>query len=89
MREWLHDLWHATFSRDGRRAVLRGNDHVRLWHIDRGKPIGPLLPQGGSPLHADFSPDGRRLVTAGDDSLARIWDLTVGDPEIVAAVLAA
>ena len=82
VREWLHDLWHATFSRDGRRAVLRGNDHVRLWHIDRGKPIGPLLPKGGSPLHADFSPDGRRLVTAGADSLVRVWDLTVGDPEI-------
>ncbi len=80
--EWLRNLWHATISRDGRRAVLRGYDHVRVWNIDTGEPVGPLLAQGGFALHADFGADNRRLVTAGSDGLARVWDLTEGDVEL-------
>ncbi|MGP0065188.1 MAG: hypothetical protein ACLQGP_16510 [Isosphaeraceae bacterium] len=79
-QEWLRESWHATISRDGRSAVLRGYDYVSLWNIDKGENVGPLLLQGGSPLHADFSPDNRRLVTAGVDGLARVWDLTYGEP---------
>ncbi len=69
----------ATFSPDGKRVLVAGNDGVaRFWDAVTGQAL-PLTLRHSLPLtSAAFSPDGRRVVTAGSDGTARVWDAASG-----------
>jgi WD40 repeat protein len=78
--------WQATFSPDGRRALLLGGNTVRMsraihsevevWDLGSGARIPlPRYPDLDV-FHAAFGPDGSLVVTAGADGLVRVWDVS-------------
>ena len=68
-------VWSAAFSPDGKRIVTTSGDNtVRLWDGETGKPIGrPLTGHEDVVYSATFSPDGKHIVTASADKTARLW----------------
>jgi WD40 repeat protein/serine/threonine protein kinase len=76
--------WCAGFqvSGDGRLlATAVGaakNNPVRVWDLESGKPLSPVLPHADVPYGLCFSPDGRRLFTGCRDGQARLWDWQAG-----------
>jgi eukaryotic-like serine/threonine-protein kinase len=55
-----------AFSPDGRRFVTASVDGTsRLWSVDNGEPLTPLVPDEVPWKFADFSPDGETFVVAG------------------------
>jgi WD40 repeat protein/serine/threonine protein kinase len=76
----------AAFNPDGRRVVTASGREARVWDVETGRPVTPLLTHGNVPrpglfgnvvLCAAFSPDGRRLVTASMTG-AQLWDGATG-----------
>ncbi len=69
----------AAFSADGKRvATCCADRNVRIWEVDKAKPVGTPMAHSAVPLAA-FSPDGRWLATAAGNHL-RLWDATTGEP---------
>src|SRR5207253_1134762 len=73
-------VWHACFSRDGRRIVTAGSNdaRARVWDAATGKLLVELK-HGHWVRYAEFSPDNRFVVTASDDTTARVWDTATLD----------
>ncbi len=85
-------LYHACFSRDGKRVVTVGAPPekdkeakpsrknraflARVWDAATGAELTPLRHEG-SVLYALFSPDGKRVITI-NEKRARIWDAVSG-----------
>jgi WD40 repeat protein len=80
-----------TFSPDGRRLVAGSGSGVfhgagawgkaaRLWDVETGQPLGPLLEHPGAVLAAALGPDGRTVATGYSDGMARFWDGVTGAP---------
>jgi len=89
----MHDqafVWHAAFSRDGKRVVTVSTEPVRktngdnkmarVWDAKTGQAITPPLRHDMGVIHASFSPDGARVVTASRDETARVWNALTGQP---------
>ncbi len=67
-----------------------GNDKsVRLWDLQRaGTPNARVLAGHGDWVHAlAISSDSRWLASASQDLTARLWDLSVPDPNATARLL--
>jgi WD40 repeat protein len=72
-------IWDASFSRDGRRAVTASFDTTaRVWDVQTGRSVALLAGHEGRVVAARFSPDGKRVVTASTDRTARLWDAETG-----------
>lgn len=66
------------FSPDGRWLAVCGIAGTRVWEVETGEAITPLLWVDFPKPFAngiDFSPDSLRLAGAGGDGRARLWNL--------------
>jgi WD40 repeat protein len=75
MRHERGEVFHASFSRDGRTLATAGEDcTVRLWDVATRKEIGILRGHTDDVNWVSFSANGKRLATASDDHTLRVWD---------------
>jgi WD40 repeat protein/tRNA A-37 threonylcarbamoyl transferase component Bud32 len=73
------DVYHVTFSPDGKQLATCGADTTaRVWDIGSGRELLCLHGHQGDVNWISFSPDGGRLATAGDDGTVRLWDWATG-----------
>jgi eukaryotic-like serine/threonine-protein kinase len=74
-------MWSVALSSDGKRVLTGGTEGIsRIYDVESGKPLTPLLKQGSQIASVAFSPDGRRVVTGSVDKTARVWDAETGMP---------
>ena len=52
-------------------------DHIRLWDVTTGQPLGLPLQHPADIVDARFAPDGRTIVVASG-SAAWLWDVATG-----------
>jgi WD40 repeat protein/predicted Ser/Thr protein kinase len=73
-------VWAVAFSPDGETfaAGAIGDQTVRLWDTDTGKPAGPPMQLRGAVRAVAFGPGGRTLLTGSEDKAARLWELPAG-----------
>ena len=73
------DAKSISFSPDGTRLSIGGQDEIKLWILDANKFDSRRIPMGGELVK--FSPDGSRLATQdpGYDHIS-VWKLNVHDP---------
>jgi len=69
----------ASFSEDGERILIWGEDAVRLWKLD-GSPL-KSMPQDSKLRGAELSQDQQTILTWSVDGTARLWDAIGGTVE--------
>jgi WD40 repeat protein/tRNA A-37 threonylcarbamoyl transferase component Bud32 len=73
------DVYHVTFSPDGKQLATCGADAMaRVWDAGSGRELLRLRGHQGDVNWISFSRDGGRLATAGDDGTVRLWDRATG-----------
>ena len=58
-------------------TAVNDKNHVQVWDLQTGKPLGPQLPHPGDYMgifSVQFSPDSRSILTAHRDHRVRYWD---------------
>jgi WD40 repeat protein/serine/threonine protein kinase len=77
-----YKLQPAALSPDGRRVAtveaIWGKS-ARLWDLQTGQSIGPVLEHAAPLLTVAFTPDGKTLLTGGQ-GMVRLWDAATGAP---------
>ena len=79
-----HQLYHVTFSPDGKYLAAGGailnktaqpdGGGVILWSAVTGKMVWSNLEHEAIQTQFAFSPDGKLLATAGNDRTLRVWE---------------
>jgi WD40 repeat protein/serine/threonine protein kinase len=80
---WRHDAAaiYAAFSPDGRRVITASHDKTaRVWDVETGKPVTPILRHADELNYVAFSPNGRFVATACVDGTVQVWDAETGKP---------
>jgi len=79
------DVYSASFSPDGKRAVTASADNTaRVWDLSVSPRTSTVLSgHTSNVVNVSFSADGKRVVTASKDNTARLWDLSDAAPETV------
>ena len=72
-------VWHARFSVDNRRVLVRGPRSARLYDPATGQPLTPPLEHGDKVDWASPSADGATLLTQCRDRRLRLWSLPAGE----------
>jgi WD40 repeat protein/energy-coupling factor transporter ATP-binding protein EcfA2 len=72
----------VAFSPDGKLlATASGDQTLRLWDVDSGRPHGrPLRGHKDEVLGVNFNRSGDLLASASADGTARLWDVPSGRP---------
>ena len=71
--------WAVSLSRDGRRVLAGGGDHVaRVFDVQTGQEIRQLIGHNSAVWGAVLSDDGKRAVTGAWDQSLRVWDVDMG-----------
>lgn len=68
----LGHVWRADLSRDGRLAVMAGDDEAAIVDVATDDVLA-LVP--GCATDAAFAPDGRHVVVLGCAGIVHVWDL--------------
>ena len=69
-------VWHMTYSPDGRQLATASPDSIRLWDPATGRPLFVLAADEKATLA--FSADGRRLLAIAEQGKYSLWDTTTG-----------
>ena len=76
---WFDDASKSGgFGPGGQDILLGGNNGFRLYSVNSGQEVSPVVAQGDQ--LAKLSPDGRRVVSGGDssNSVLSVWDTRSG-----------
>jgi WD40 repeat protein len=76
-----HTVLHAAFSTTGEQLLVCSQDgSARVWNVEAGEPVTPILTHMDDVVDSVFSPDGKLVVTASLDGSARLWNAQTGEP---------
>jgi len=74
----LHDVYTATFSRDGGLILTGDGDSTeRIWYYDTRLPTGIVMKSNDYIKDAIFSPDGKYVLTSNWNNVT-LWDVVTG-----------
>lgn len=84
----LQTFWGDTgsaqdlvFNGDGHSILKQSPRGVTLYDVSRLRPLShQVVGPDGAIRGARFGRDGKRALTWGDDGVARLWDVTTGEP---------
>ena len=74
-----------AYSSDGKYLAATGGYRARIWDVQSGKPVGPVLTlsenkYSHSSSRISFSPNGQFLVVTSSNGQIYIWDTTKASP---------
>jgi WD40 repeat protein len=85
-------IYGVALSDDGKHAITKSNDSLRVWDLTASTPTAHLLEDDERNLDKDrdikgwvYSRDATRAITESRDKTIRVWDLT--GPKPVATAL--
>ena len=66
-------------SQDGKLLLSVSDDATaRIWNIENGNAVLPVLRHPNRVIAGEFSPDGKSVATCCQDGAVRIWDVVSG-----------
>ena len=69
----------VSLARDGQSFLCGADDgSIRLYRIDRDKPVTSIAGHEGQINCVQFSPDGKHALSGGKDRAIRLWNLSTG-----------
>jgi WD40 repeat protein len=72
-----------SVSRDGQRVAVGADDgSIRVWNLQDGRPLTPILRQPQAARLIALNGDGSRLLTSSGQGLIRIWELSDAPGEL-------
>jgi WD40 repeat protein len=69
--------WQPRFDADAVLVTGLHEETARVWEVDGGQPLAPVLRHGGTVTGSAPAADGRRLLVGTHDGSVRLWDLAL------------